>query len=243
MARNTLIALILIIVILPVSSAHTATKWFINDTLSAASGGLTILNLEEGDIVCARFTPDPADFPLKILTLQMLVKGGAGANYIAKIFDGSAPHPEPGVELCSKRFLAIPDIFFNVDLSMEGAYIYSGDLVAGYQIDASDYAYPCTDSNPCTVGKNSAYFSALPTPLWQDSCPLYIQYDLVIRVQVDTNVPTPTPSPSPTRTPTPTITPTLSPTAISIIHTTGNLLLLIFMFSCISLVFIKICTS
>ena len=128
-----------------------AAKWYSNDTLSAASGGLTVVNLLEGDIICARLSPDPGDYPLKILTMQILVKGGPGGDYIAKIYDGSAAHPYPGSEIFSKTYLVVPDIFFNIDLSMEGIYIYSGDFVAGYEIVSRTYAYPGTVVTPEVV--------------------------------------------------------------------------------------------
>jgi len=207
---------IFVITVFPFN-AESAAKWYYNDSLTVPTDGLPISGLIENDILLARFFPDSADFPLKILTLQVLVKSGTATPYTAKVYDGSGIHPEPGTELCSVPFTAVPDVFYNIDLTAEDLYIYSGTFVAGYQVDLPGISEPGMDLDGCSAGNNIYYSDIFSSFL--EACFAFVLNDFVIRCEVETNAPTPTPEPTPTPTYTPTFTSTPSPLPIPVLET------------------------
>ncbi len=187
MSKLRLALTALVILLIPIS-VQAGTKTLQNETLTDGSGGTIQAGFIAGDIGVAVLEADPGDYPITILTVEILIANTSGMidfrDYIITIYDNGAVNPGAPVYTSGATTLAANAIT-QLDVSGQGIVINSGRFSVGASPVSGGIGEPnlVTDVTGCTTGKNR--IRDVTSGLWFDGCVLGISGQLAIRAVVD----------------------------------------------------------
>jgi len=169
--------------------ALSVEKILQNDSFTGAGQVACQVGSEEGEILAARFTPDPGDHPFTVEKIQVLIcPDGIPGAFTMTVWQDDGVSLLP-VDVLYQDFFPMTgsDIFLNeVDLSAENIVIDSGTIRVGFDLFQDPDPSLATEppGQPITPAMN---FVFVPPNSW-----FYLEQfgaagDWIIRVVVDAN--------------------------------------------------------
>jgi len=144
----------------------------------------------EEEIAAARFTPDPGDYPLQILEIQVLAcPQGAQGELALKIWQDDGVSNQPGNLLHEEAFTLLgSDVALNaLDVSSLGLVVNSGSIRIGFEyLPLPTLMGFATDMDGHVVPQqNFIYAVSGPLVGWWPADLFGVNNDWIIRVRVD----------------------------------------------------------
>jgi hypothetical protein len=145
-----------------------------------------------GEIAAARFTPDPGDYPVRILEVQVLAcPPGAQDTLVLKIWEDDGVSNEPGVLLDEGAFtLSGSDVALNgLDVSVFDLVVSSGSIRVGIEYWLGPSTVGLATDTDGHVMPQPNFIYGLPDPPfgWQPADFYSVNGDWIIRLRIDAN--------------------------------------------------------
>jgi hypothetical protein len=158
-----------------------------NDGFSSGSGLHCQSGLTVGDTVGAAYAAPPADYPIQVTGLQLLVCGTTSASvHLAVYADAldSSASPDAPIWSSSGSYALAPSEGFNeVDLSDQSIVVPSGGFRVAVVEDGSDAVALATDDDGGIVAQRNFVYT--PDLGWNFAETLGITHDWIVRAQYE----------------------------------------------------------
>jgi hypothetical protein len=192
MKTSTRLALVSLILAVAASLAAAEQKTLQNENLVTGAAGTIQLGFIVGDIGAAALEAAPGDYPLTLLTVQILIADSSGEplnlfrDYVITIYDNGNVNPGTPVYTSPPTTLG-SNVFSEIDVSGQGITIPSGKFTVGASaVSGTLPAEPnlVTDNAGCQFGKSRIFDTFSQT--WYDACTLGVGGQIAIRAVVET---------------------------------------------------------
>lgn len=173
---------------LAVASAHAGTKILQNDGFTGIGLVVCQLGAAEGDILAARFSADPGDYPFTIEEVHVMVcPAGPTGFFVLHVWEDDGVSLQPGSLLYSDLYqlTGSASSLNSIDLRLQNIVITSGSVRIGLEL-FQNYppSLPRDDDGTITSGANFVY--DFPTSTWWPSELIGLTGDWIIRLQIQT---------------------------------------------------------
>lgn len=181
-----IVSITAIVVSLVVVSAHAGTKVLQNDGFNGFGSVACQLGAVEGEILAARLSADPGDYPFTIQKIEALVcPAGRTGYFIVSVWADDGVSLQPGTLLFSEIYqMTGADLSLNsIDLSAQNIVITSGKVRVGFELFQNPGPTLATDTDgTISAGANFIYVH----PIWYYSENLGLFSDWIIRMEIQT---------------------------------------------------------
>ena len=147
-------------------SAHAGSKVLQNDGFNGFGSVACQLGAVEGEILAARFSADPGDYPFTIQKIEALVcPAGRTGYFTVSVWADDGVSPQPGTLLFSEIYqMTGTDLSLNsIDLSAQNIVITSGKVRVGFELFQNPGPSLATDTDgTISAGANFIYVH----PIW-----------------------------------------------------------------------------
>ncbi len=175
-----------------------------NDSLANPLLGVVSCGFIEGEYVASIFIPEPGDYPVTILEVQLIlnpvVVGGlscdptaeaTGLSFPLRIWEDDAeaqvsPSGSPIYEDTGLQLFSSNTGMNAVDLTSEGITVDDGPIRVAFEFPSDGIAFPLRDADGITYARNLVYGDFGGDYQWQWAGGLGISGDWVMRLVIET---------------------------------------------------------
>ncbi|MBN1357074.1 hypothetical protein JXA40_12500 [bacterium] len=207
-------ATVMLMILITVPVLHADIKELKNDGYIEGGSAYYQQGFVAGEIMAAKFTADPADYPYQLTMVRVLVgdggMGGTTGAFVLHIWEDTGA-TAPGTALITPESFQLTAGFWNEITLPTPIAVTSGDVRVGLEffLDPPPSFFRDADGN---ITPHYNFIFAVPGG-WFYAEDLGLQGDWILRIRIDTGgtsptatpaLPTNTPPPFPTHTPFPT---------------------------------------